>query len=143
MDLEPLKTLNYGIGGDRVQNVLWRAQNFPVISSLKNVVILCGTNNLFTDSPKDIADDIIEIAQTFQSKYSSINIDIGGVLPRDASWSINRELKEVNEILKAKCCKSFFIYISNHFLYKSAAIIVGLLQMIRLTQIPSFWIMCI
>ena len=140
MDLEPLKTLNYGIGGDRIQNVL---ENFPVISSLKNVVILCGTNNLFTDSPKDIADDIIEIAQTFQSKYSSINIDIGGILPRDASWSINRELKEVNEILKAKCCKSFFIYISNHFLYKSAAIIVGLLQMIRLTQTPSFWIMCI
>ena len=140
MDLEPLKTLNYGIGGDRIQNVL---ENFPVISSLKNVVILCGTNNLFTDSPKDIADDIIEIAQTFQSKYSSINIDIGGILPRDASWSINRELKEVNEILKAKCCKSFFIYIANHFLYKSAAIIVGLLQMIRLTQTPSFWIMCI
>ena len=47
--LEPLKTLNFGIGGDRVQNVLWRAQNLPVISSLKNVAILCGTNNLFRD----------------------------------------------------------------------------------------------
>ena len=139
MDLEPLKTLNCGIGGDRIQNVLWRAQNFPVISSLKNVVILCGTNNLFTDSPKDIADCILEIEQTFQSKYSSINIAIGGILPRDASWSINRKfIKEVNEILKAKFCKSFFIYISNHFLYKSAAIVVGLLQMIRLTQTPSF-----
>ena len=45
--LEPLKTLNCGIGGDRVQNVLWLAQDLPVISSLKNVVILCGTNNLF------------------------------------------------------------------------------------------------
>ena len=109
------------------------------LSSLKNVVILCGTNNLFTDSPKDIADGILEIAQTFQSKYSSINVAIGGILPRDVSWSINRKLiKEVNEILKAKCCKSFFIYISNHFLYKSAAIVVGLLQMIRLTQTPSF-----
>ena len=45
--LEALKTLNCGIGGDRVQNVLWRAQNLSVVSSLKNVVILCGTNNLF------------------------------------------------------------------------------------------------
>ena len=41
--LEPLNTLNCDLGGDRVQNVLWRAHNFPVIS--KNVVILCGTNN--------------------------------------------------------------------------------------------------
>ena len=63
--LEPLKTLNCGIGSDRVQNVSWQAQNLLVISSLKNVVILCGTNNLFQDSPEDIADGIIEIVQTF------------------------------------------------------------------------------
>ena len=49
--LEPLKTLSCGIGGDRVQNVLWWAQNLPAISSLKNVVILCGTIILFQDSP--------------------------------------------------------------------------------------------
>ena len=111
--LEPLKTLNCGIGGDRVQNVLWQAQNLPVISSLKNAVIFCGTNNLFQDSPEDIADGIVEIAQTFQSSYNSINIAIGGILPRDASCSINQVLiKEVNQILKAKCSKSFFICIS-------------------------------
>ena len=51
--------------------------------------------------------------QTFQSSYNSINIAIGGILPRDGSWSINRVLiKEINQILKAKCSKSFFIYIS-------------------------------
>ena len=33
--LEPLKTLNCGIRGDRVHNVLWWVQNLPVISSLK------------------------------------------------------------------------------------------------------------
>ena len=110
--LEPQKTIIYGIGSDRVQNVLWRAQNLPVISSLKNA-ILCGTNNLFQDSPGDIADGIIEILQAFQSKYNSINIAIGGILPHDASWSFNWVLiKEVNEILKAKCSKSFFTHIS-------------------------------
>ena len=110
--LEPLKTLNCGIEGDRVQNVFWRAQNLLVISSLKNV-IFCGTNNLFQDSPEDIADGVIEIAETFQSKYNSINFAIGGILPRDASWSINRVLiKEVNRILKEKCYRLFFICIS-------------------------------
>ena len=111
--LEPLKTLNCGIGGDRVQNVLWRAQNLPIISSLKNAVILSGTNNLFQDSPEDIADGVIEIAETFQSKCNSINIAIGGILPRDASWSINQVLiKEVNEILKEKSSRLFFTCIS-------------------------------
>ena len=60
----------------------------PVISSLK-MLLLFGTNNLFQDSSEDIADGIIEIVQTFQSKYNSINIAIGGILSRDASWSIN------------------------------------------------------
>ena len=60
----------------------------PVISSLK-MLLLFGTNNLFQDSPEDIADGIIEIVQTFQSKYNSINIAIGGILSHDASWSIN------------------------------------------------------
>ena len=111
--LEPLQTLNCGIEGDRVQNVLWRAQNLPVISSLKNVVILCGTNNLLQDSPEDITDGIVVITQSFQSSYNSINIAIGGILPHDASWSISQVLiKEVNQVLKAKCSKSFFIYIA-------------------------------
>ena len=85
--LEPLKTLNCGIRGDRGQNVLWQAHNLPVISSLKNVVILCGTNNLFQDSPKDIADGVIEIMEICHSKYNSVNIAIVGILPRDPSWS--------------------------------------------------------
>ena len=51
----------------------------------KNIIILRGTNNLFQDSPEDIADGSIEIAQTFQYSYNSINIAIGGILPHDAS----------------------------------------------------------
>ena len=68
---------------------------------------------MFQDSHADIADGVIEIAETFQFKYNSINIAIGGILPCDASWSINRVLiKEVREILKGKFSKLFFVYIS-------------------------------
>ena len=110
--LEPLKTLNFGLGRDRVQNVLRWAQNLRVISSRKNVVILYGINYLFRESPEQVADSIIEIAETFQSSYNSINNPIGGILPSDASWSINQGLiEEVNGILKAKYSNSFFIYI--------------------------------
>ena len=110
--LKPLKTLNFGLGRDRVQNALRRAQNLRVISSRKNVVILYGINYLSQESPEQIADSIIEIAETFQSSYNSINNPIGGILPSDASWSVSRVLiEEVNGILKAKYSNSFFIYI--------------------------------
>ena len=73
-----------------------------------NVVILCGTNNLFQDSREDIADGIIEISQTFQSSYNSINIAIGCILPCDASWSINWVLIKRGQ-QNFKSSKSFLI----------------------------------
>ena len=62
--LKPLKALNCGVGGDKIQHILWCALNLPVSLNLKNVVVLCGTNNLLLDSPKDIADGILEIARS-------------------------------------------------------------------------------
>ena len=35
----PLKALNFGIGEDRVENVLWRTKNLLISPSLKNVVV--------------------------------------------------------------------------------------------------------
>ena len=96
--LKPLKALNCGIGGDRIQHVLWRALNLPVSPNLKNVVVLCGTNNL-----KKIADSILEIARSFEINFSCVNVIICGILPRDDSWSVNRvSIKKVNQILKIK-----------------------------------------
>ena len=58
-------TLNWDIGGDKVQNVLWRAHNLPAVKNIKNVVILCVSNNLHLDAPEDIADGIIKIGINF------------------------------------------------------------------------------
>ena len=96
-----INTLNLGIGGDCVENVLWQAIDLPLPSSVKNVVILCGTNNISIDTPRDIADCIISIGFILQKKSSVINVSICGLIPRDESWSVNRVLiNEVNEILK-------------------------------------------
>ena len=53
-------------------SILWRALNLPVLSNLKIVVVLCGTNNLLLDSPKDIVDGVLEIARSFKANYSTI-----------------------------------------------------------------------
>ena len=55
---KPIDTLNCGIGGDKVQKVLWREQNLPISTSLTNVVILGSANNLQEDSLGDIVDGI-------------------------------------------------------------------------------------
>ena len=42
---------NLGISGDCGENVLWCARDISFFLSLKNVVLLCGTNNINKDSP--------------------------------------------------------------------------------------------
>ena len=112
--LKPLKALNCDIGGDRIEHVLWRALNLPASQNLKNVVVLCGTNNLLLDSPKDIADGILEITRSFEINYSCVNVIICGILACDDSWSVNRvSIKKINQILKLKCCESSYTFVSH------------------------------
>ena len=112
----PLKTLNFEIGGDRVKNVIWWTKNPLIPPSLKNVVLLCGTVVkrllLFTDSPLDIADCIVNIGSCLREKSCSVNVFISRLIPRDESWSVNKVLiKHVNKMLKYLCSKHDFSYV--------------------------------
>ena len=101
---EPLHSINCGIGGDKVENVLWRCNNLPPSPSLLNAVIMCGTNNINVDPVEDIVDGIIDIALSLKKKYEHINVTVCGLLPRDESWSVNRlNIKEINNYLCYKC----------------------------------------
>ena len=93
--------MNLGIGDDPVENVLWRAISLPLPSSVRNIVVWCGTNNFSTDSPYDIADCIVDVGTIFRRKSNTVNIIIRGVIPRDECWSVNKLLiNEVNDITK-------------------------------------------
>ena len=97
----PRDALNLGIGGDRVENALWWDLSLPLPSSVKNVVILCRTNNIPINTPCYIIDCIISIGSIFQKRSSSIDVSRCGLISRDESWSVNRRLvNKVNEILK-------------------------------------------
>ena len=79
---------------------------------MKNVVILCRTNNIPLDTPQDIADCIISIGSIFQKKSSGINVSICGLIQSDECWLVNRVLiNEVNEILKYQCNINGFAFI--------------------------------
>ena len=105
-------TINCVIGGDRVQNVLWRAKNLPLPSSLSYVVILCGSNNLNIDTTRDIVEGIISIGMCLKDRLKMLKIIISGIIPRDGSSSVNRiDITDVNTMLKERCQDKGFQFI--------------------------------
>ena len=66
-----------------MQHVLWQAHNLCCFSFLRNVIILCSTNNLYQDSPEDIANGLLKIVGCFKQGNNAINVIICGILPRD------------------------------------------------------------
>ena len=76
------------------------------------LLILCGTNNIYIDSPYDIVQYLIDIGVCFRNCSSKINIFISRILPRDECYSLNRMLiKEINAILKSQCGLHSFNFI--------------------------------
>ena len=57
----PLGAINLGIGGDKVENILWRIEDTNLPPTLECFFVHCGTNNIGSSSPKDIADGILSI----------------------------------------------------------------------------------
>ena len=102
-------SFNFGISRYHAENVLWRALHLPEMSYLKNVITLCGTNNICTDSAYDIVQCLIDIDVYFRNRSSKIKIFISRILPRDDCYSVNRILiKEINTILK--CKRAFYSF---------------------------------
>jgi lysophospholipase L1-like esterase len=94
------RPLNLGIGGDWIQNVLWRVQNGLFDRAApKVVVLLIGTNNLtgkFT--PDELTADIGALLKAIRSKSEKSKILLLGILPRGASIKdeINESIRRTN-----------------------------------------------
>jgi lysophospholipase L1-like esterase len=78
---------NFGIGGDRTQNVLWRLDHGAVGAlKPKAVVLLIGTNNLWTTAD-DVADTergIRAVVARLHASFPTARVLVLGVFPRDA-----------------------------------------------------------
>ena len=102
--LKPLRALNFGVGGDRTQHVLWRIENGEIPLNLQVAFIHCGTNNLDRDNPAEIRDGIASIVYTIQEKKPNANFIVSGLLPRDQEFSSRRDkIKLVNQELMKWC----------------------------------------
>ena len=81
------KTVNLGIGGDQIENVLWHIDDIVLPKSIRSIVIHCGTNNIDTSSSDEISVGVITIARSIFHRYPNIEIIVSGLLPRDIHWS--------------------------------------------------------
>ncbi|XP_048115952.1 platelet-activating factor acetylhydrolase IB subunit gamma isoform X1 [Alosa alosa] len=99
----PLHALNFGIGGDATQHVLWRLGNGELDHiSPKVVVLWVGTNN-HGNSPHQICDGIMEIVKLINQKLPHAHTLVLGLLPRGKNPNPLRERNaEVNELVQAE-----------------------------------------
>ena len=97
-----LKKLNFGIGGDKVENVAWRLKYGLLIpASVSYIILHVGTNNIPKDKPNDIADGLLHLTKMIHQRAPNAKIVLTGLLPRQKKNYIEKILL-VNKILEEK-----------------------------------------
>lgn len=97
----PLHSLNFGIGGDATQHVLWRLSNGELdYISPKVIILWVGTNN-HGHTPKQICEGIMAIVQVIKNKLPQAHTLVLSLLPRGKLPNPLREKNAtVNELVK-------------------------------------------
>jgi lysophospholipase L1-like esterase len=78
--------VDFGIGGDRTQFVLWRAEHGELAGSGARVVVLMvGTNNLATATPANVVRGVRAIVDTVRAQLPNAIVIVNALLPRGAA----------------------------------------------------------
>jgi len=80
----PLNAANFGIGGDRTENVLWRLQNGATgILQPRTVVLMIGVNNfgLRGDTPAQVYEGVAAVVAQLRESFPEARILLLGILP--------------------------------------------------------------
>jgi len=98
-EMAPLKAGNFGISGNKVENLLWRLQNGELDKmKLKVAVVMIGTNNLGSP-PKAVAEGIKLVLQTIALRQPQARILLLGVPP--AGWDATDEKRAAAKAINA------------------------------------------
>jgi lysophospholipase L1-like esterase len=74
--------VNFGIGGDRCENVLWRLENGELKgTSPKVIVLLIGTNNQGMNTAEEVAVGVAAVVQKLRTVCPESKILLLGILP--------------------------------------------------------------
>ena len=97
------KVINFGVGGDRTQHVLWRFENGQLDGiKAKVAVVMIGTNNSNKDdnSEADILEGVTAIVNQIRTRQPETKILLLGIFPRGKTFSPQRgKILQVNQAL--------------------------------------------
>jgi len=97
-DYLPRHALNFGISGDKTQNVLWRLDNMNVKELRPKVaVIMIGANNT-ANTPREIADGIEAVVNRARSIFPGVKVILVSLTPNRRA---NDKMMAVDAILKS------------------------------------------
>jgi lysophospholipase L1-like esterase len=104
----PLRAANFGISGDRTQQVLWRITHGELEGiTPKVVVLLIGTNNLDpglgtnsltpSNTPPEIIAGVTAIVRALQASQPGVRVLLLGILPRgEKDAPVRQKIAAVN-----------------------------------------------
>ncbi len=79
----PRKAVNFGIGGDRTQHVLWRVDHGELDGVRpRAVVLLVGTNNLANNTEDQVVDGVAAVVDRVRARLPGSKILLLGIFPR-------------------------------------------------------------
>jgi lysophospholipase L1-like esterase len=96
--------VNYGWGGDTIQNILWRMQNGELdVVHPKVIVLLAGTNNIGSAPASatrvnDITRGLKTLIDTLHEKAPRATIVVMGILPRNDGPRDTAVMASINQI---------------------------------------------
>jgi lysophospholipase L1-like esterase len=96
----PMKAVDFGIGGDQTQHVLWRMEHGECDGiKPKVIVLMIGTNNAGRNSAPEIVEGITAIVKGFRSRLPESKILLLGIFPRGEKHddSVRAKLQKINE----------------------------------------------
>ena len=100
------RILNVGFGGDKTQNLLWNVLYGGVLDrvSTRLVSLMIGTNNLWADTPEDIAAGIRACVAAIRERQPQATILLHALLPREVAHrrgarDFRRKSGKVDEIM--------------------------------------------
>jgi lysophospholipase L1-like esterase len=97
---------NFGWGGDKTQNILWRLDNGELDNvKPKVIVLLAGTNNVGNTAPQgkddprveDITRGIKTILDVLHHKAPSATIVLMGIFPRNDNMAVMPIINQINQ----------------------------------------------
>lgn len=109
-ELAKYPIMNAGVGGDRIENLLWRITTNPGIldvASYSTIFLMIGTNNIEKSRPESVATAIQSILQTIFDKQPNVKrvILYGLTLRSDVP---HHKIADLNRLLAELCARSTF-----------------------------------